>query len=550
MKFLLPRWLQYMKFWNDWMCPVTNRLEAEPYVDVIEQEKKQENTNQVSLMLARDGLIAAAIFIVVLISRIPFQSQILYHWDSVNFAAAISQFDLANESPHPPGYILYVWLTRAVNMLFNDPQTTMVSISIVSSALAAAALFILGKLMFNRAIGITAALFLATSPIFWFYGEIALPHTLDTVFVIASAGLLYLTMQGDYRFLYPAILTAAVAGGLRPQTLVFLLPLLLFAIRKAGFRRIVTAGILGGVACVLWFVPLITASGGFSTYMEVMNNFSQRFQESTSIFMGAGMAGVQRNATKVVLYTAYGLSLAALPMIGYGFSLFAKRQKIAFEKALFIFFWIAPVLFFYIAIHMGQQGLIFVYLPALLLIAAVSVHRIFNDRTLLRSISIGIIVLFNIGLFTLMPEYPMGPGTQRMLTHDTLRNSDQYFLSRIEAIEYNFQPGTTGIIALDWRHAEYYLTEYTVIPLNSEKWGKFKSLDDQGYLSTTDFESSQSGSETVYIVLFDRGLNQRDISAEGILKMIELANGETLSYYELNTTNRLFLEEDEIELIQ
>jgi hypothetical protein len=276
------------------MCPVTNRVNVEPMRDVKEEKAGHNNRDRTILIANQDAMIAFTLFLFAFISRLPFQSQILYHWDSVNFAAAISQFDLANESPHPPGYIVYVWLTQAVNLITNNPQVTMVSISIVSSALAVVTLFFLGKTMFNRMVGLMASLFLATSPMFWFYGEIALPHTLDTLFVIMSAWLLYLTMRGDNRFLYPAILTVAVAGGLRPQTLVFLLPLVLFAIRKAGIQRIIGAGVVGGIACLLWFVPLVTASGGLSTYMEIMGNFSRAFPGINLYLHGCGMGWCSR----------------------------------------------------------------------------------------------------------------------------------------------------------------------------------------------------------------------------------------------------------------
>ena len=86
----------------------------------------------------QDAWMATSLFVLTLLSRVPFRSQILYHWDSVNFAYAMREFSVAKEQPHPPGYIVYVWLCRVVNLLFHDTQVTMVWISIVASALAVA----------------------------------------------------------------------------------------------------------------------------------------------------------------------------------------------------------------------------------------------------------------------------------------------------------------------------------------------------------------------------------------------------------------------------
>jgi hypothetical protein len=267
--------------------------------------------------------------------------------------------------------------------------------------------------------------------------------------------------------------------------------------------------------------------------------------------MGAGWDGVRGNLFKVIIYTAYGLTLTIVPVFAYGICASAKRtMKVSLQKVLFLFFWMAPVLFFYLAIHMGQQGLIFVYLPALLLIAAVSLYRLLQAKPLLLAASAGVILLFNIAVFTLMAEYPFGPGTQRMLTSDTLRNSDHYYRSRIEAIDYNFEAGTTGVIARNWRHAEFYLPEYTIISLDEERWGEFDSLSTRGYLTKDDLAQPGSDNEAFFVVLFDRELDQRDLSMEGMLESIVLENGEILTYYEIHASDKLFIRGEGIELIR
>jgi len=134
-----------------------------------------------------DLLYGLGLFLLTVLSRIPFRSRILYHWDSVNLAFAMQKLDVAAEQPQPPGYILYVWLARLVDALLHDPQTSMVLLSILASGLAVVALYRLGRALFDERTGLAAALFLASSPLFWFYGEIALPHTVDALFVILAA---------------------------------------------------------------------------------------------------------------------------------------------------------------------------------------------------------------------------------------------------------------------------------------------------------------------------------------------------------------------------
>lgn len=159
-----------------------------------------------------DVLYGLGLFLLTVLSRIPFRSQILYHWDSVNLAFAMPKFDVAAEQPQPPGYITYVWLCRLVDALFHDPQTTMVWIAIASSGLAVVAMYLLGRAMFDRRTGLVGALLLASSPLYWFYGEIALPHTLDLFLVTLSAWLLYEAAQGQAPYLLAAAVTLAVVG--------------------------------------------------------------------------------------------------------------------------------------------------------------------------------------------------------------------------------------------------------------------------------------------------------------------------------------------------
>jgi hypothetical protein len=423
----------------------------------------------------QDAWMAVGLFALTLLSRIPFRSQILYHWDSVNFAYAMREFSVAKEQPHPPGYIVYVWLCRVVDLIFHDAQVTMVWISIVASALSAVALFYLGRAMFDRRVGLIAAFFLASSPLFWFYGEIALQHTVDTFLVIVSVWWLYEVARGNDRYLLLAVLALGIAGGVRQQTLVFLAPLGLFAVRRIGGKRLLGAALVGAIVCLTWFIPLMYLSGGFTNYMRVMGAFTQRFQGTTSVFLGGGWWGVQRNVRKLAMYTLYGWSLVLVPAIMWGIVwLIRRRQWLQrWEKAVFLLLWIAPSSFFYTFIHMGQQGLVFVFLPVLLLFGAVGLTRLLATRPRWLITATAFLAALNAGIFCLMPEYPLGPGTQRVLTRSTLVNSDHYYQDRFRAIEENFAPESTVILADNWHHVEYYLPEYIRLPFGVvSKWEK------------------------------------------------------------------------------
>jgi 4-amino-4-deoxy-L-arabinose transferase-like glycosyltransferase len=494
----------------------------------------------------QDAWMAVGLFALTLLSRIPFRSQILYHWDSVNFAYAMREFSVAKEQPHPPGYIVYVWICRLVDLLFNDAQTTMVWISTVASALAVVALFCLGRSMFDRRIGVIAALFLATSPLFWFYGEIALPHTIDALLVIVSVWWLYKVMQGDHRYLYPAIVIMAVAGGVRQQTIVFLAPLLLFALRRVGWKRFLTAGSLGAVICLAWFVPLIVLSGGFLNYMHVMGAFARRFLDTTSIFMGAGWQGIGRNVRKLAMYTLYGWSVALMPGVVYaGSRLWQREWPQRWEKSVFLILWIAPCLTFYTLIHMGQQGLIFVFLTALLVFGAVGLTRLLAARPRWLITAAVFLAALNAGIFCLVPEYPLGPGTQRLLTRATLVNSDRYYDDRFTAIRQNFAPESAVILAANWHHLEYYLSEYIRLPFNAiGKWEEVEGSPDRNPQREITATPSEMGLQPdakgqIAIIIFDSELAPFNESPE-LAQKLALEHGNLLEYLVMRKSQTLY----------
>ena len=137
--------------------------------------------------------------LLALLTRLPLQSRMLYHWDSVNFALAVQKFDMTIGQPHAPGYLLYVMLGRAAAALTGSAERGYVLLAIIGTALAACALYDLGRRLWNPRVGWFAALLLLSSPMYWFYGEVALPHALDALMVIVAATLSWRVWRGEAR---------------------------------------------------------------------------------------------------------------------------------------------------------------------------------------------------------------------------------------------------------------------------------------------------------------------------------------------------------------
>ena len=504
----------------------------------------------------REIAILLALFLIGLLSRTLFASRILYHWDSINFAFALEEFDVTKGQPHIPGYILYVMFMRGVDFFFGDPQVSMVVVSILASTLAIVQLYRVGRLMFSRSAGIWAALFLASSPLFWFYGEIALPHALDALLILISIELLFRIDKGDTKIVIFTAVWLGIVGGFRPQTEVFLMPLALYACRKVDRTRRIYALLALVITNLVWLIPLVLATGGLQAYWDVFRHFYTSFNATTSIVSGGGLGGIIRNLRKLFMYTLYGWGFASLILIPavvkISRSILMKKHLHIDEHWHFIGLWNVPSLFYYTFIHMGQQGLVFVYLPALLLITANALVNLDLTNVAVRLTLPGVLILGSSLLFLAGPSFPLGTDRLKLLTVDTIREHDRYYLDRTEAVRNHFDPKTTTLVASEWRFLQYYLPEYVYQPYEIYARGEDRAGQPKSTSSTTvlcPLDENRTAPESVCsIVLFDKVLDPWVTDIDRIARL-SMEAGSELLYLDLNAGESVRLSPEGITLL-
>ena len=414
-----------------------------------------------------DWLLGMGLFCLGVASRIPFRSRLLHHWDSVQFALGTSNFDIALHQPHPPGYISYVYLGKALNLLTQDPQSSFVWMSILFSGLAAAATFSLGKSMFGRLSGLVAALFLLTNPLFWFYGEVALPHVLEVCFAAIVAFLLFTSNGDSEKRIVLSALLLGIAAGIRQLTPVLLLPLFAFALGKAKTKSVVLSLVCLTTVSSLWFLPTIWLSGGWAEYMEIIRVHSEAFIRPTSVLLGGGLQALLKNAIKLAGPGLYSLGLVAVPLL---ICSAGKRTDLPTvhksNRVRFLLWWMIPPILFYLLVHMGQQGQVLLLLPPLSLLGAESVVRVFRSEQhrahrLICLLVAALIPVLGSGLFLFAPEYLID-GELAILNRRTIRNVDARTADKVRLVRDRFRPEETVVFATAFRHASYYLPEYRV----------------------------------------------------------------------------------------
>src|SRR4030042_1988465 len=125
---------------------------------------------------SKDILLPLSLFLLTIITRVPFTSKFLYHWDAVQFALALEKYNIAVHQPHPPGYFLYVMLGRFLNLFIKDANSTFVFISLIA--------FFCWKVF-----------------------------------------------TGKHKYIYLSVIALGIAGGVRQNSMVFLLPLWVFSVK-------------------------------------------------------------------------------------------------------------------------------------------------------------------------------------------------------------------------------------------------------------------------------------------------------------------------------
>lgn len=435
-------------------------------------------------------------FFITIFTRIPFTSKFLYHADSVHFALALKKYDITTHQPHPPGYFLYVMLGRLLNLFIKDENTIFITISILFSWLTVVAIYYLSKEMFDEKIAIIASALTITSPNIWFHGEVALTYIVEAFFstLIALFSWKIYKNKGENidKYLYLSAIALGIAGGIRQNTTVFLLPLWLFSIKNIPLKKIVLAFFLLGIVCLLWFLPMINMTGGYDAYKEAFRELWLFNTGKDSVFH-KGWISFKTFSTTLYNFIVHGLGAAILTIL-FSFYLILRNKKIGSldrSKSIFLAFWIAPSFLFYllIFIHYTNPGYILIFLPALLIVAGISIRYIAEDlekilkKDLLAKITI-FIVLTNT-IYFLFLNHPAS--FKAIKTHD---KDLSIMLHEIKT----FDPSRYAIFVLPYtfygyRHIMYYLPEYRVyqidvrVALSGEIRKTFWGINKETYLS-------------------------------------------------------------------
>jgi hypothetical protein len=446
-----------------------------------------------------DFVVAAALSLLTIASRLPYRARMLYNWDSVQFALALREYDVVKHQPHPPGYILYVVLGRLANAWLGDPTAAYVTLAVLFSGLTTFVVYYLARVAYDRATALAAATLLAVSPLFWFYGSVGLTYAGEALIASTVAYFAFRALNGSVVDAWLSAGYLGIAGGLRQSVLFLLFPLWVGSVALGvGYWRPMLVGcIILAVSVLAWFVPMIWWTGGFHRYLDASVDLAESVVMPTSILGGTFETTLRmsRYVLESILVALGPLALAAFLLPWY------VRRHGWGRREWFFVAWMVPSLLVCTLVHFGQAGYVLTFLPALVIVlsrvtvAALGdaiqplLPRFAEMRSVATATVLALVVVANGSFFVNARPLTRDFETPRPAwaktaedeafdwifsrTAGALRAHEEVVRTFVDAIKGLFSSDDTVVItelgnprSYPWlRHAMFYLADYTIYEL-------------------------------------------------------------------------------------
>jgi Dolichyl-phosphate-mannose-protein mannosyltransferase len=438
-------------------------------------------------------LAAAALVVATVVTRLLFMTQTLYAFDSANYALAVRDFyNVAFHQPHPPGYPLYVFFAKAIDLVVPDANRALVLEGIAWSALAVGCTIALARAMFGRATGLLAGLLLVCTVGFWGYGEVAYPYVALAGETAALALLTHQILEGRQRTILALAAVWAVSLGVRWDAAVFDVPLALWALWTVPWRLRFAAVAVALAIVTAWAVPMIILSGGWDVYRQVLADYLRVWSPQSAYVVGDFASGGDTQATYnlnfLVNYLRQMLGIGLLLVLYLFGRRFAPAVLAADYRSRLLALWTVPPLVVYVFAHLGESGYVLSLAPQAAILIGMAIFELRDDFTqttnvlrargwhwlpparLVGACAAAFLSLAIVGWNVQAFARGVGPGRL-----PDLRAHDATTAAQIEFLKQ--QPvGSTFVLAHDiFRQLHYYAPEYRADLLFSEYVPNFQT---------------------------------------------------------------------------
>ena len=283
------------------------------------------------------------------------------------------QIDIAAHRPHPPGYLGYVAVARALDSVTGNINDALVLWNIIATALAAMLLVRFAWELAEddprrTAFAAGAGALMIFSPLFWFYGEIAEIYPSETLAAVVLAYLAWRASRGEPRAPYLSALAIPLAAAFKLTLAVLMLPVIVYGGRRLPETTRLKAGFL--------FLACATAVGVafFLVAPDLGGLIWQHFVTSTAASRLGAMPA--EDVLERLNHNFRDTLTAAVSMVGV-VNVFGMVWWLARDRRLppgidrtFAACWTLPWVLLCTVVHIGKPGYVLPLLPLTSLVLA------------------------------------------------------------------------------------------------------------------------------------------------------------------------------------
>jgi MFS family permease len=237
----------------------------------------------------KDNYLAILLTVVCALIKIATVPASLWEWDDMLFASALSNYDVAAHSPHPPGFPVFIGITRPFFWLLKDEYAALTAVSLIFSCLLAPALYYLFRGVFrDKRVAFAGALLCGFMPNVWFYSSSGRSDAPAMVAGIIGLGLM-LRGAESRKALYAGCAALGLGMGIRVTVLplmgVITAMVFIELLLRRQYKIVAAAASIIAICALLWYVPLILDTG-WEKYRAVSAAHSQFIMRNDTVLSG------------------------------------------------------------------------------------------------------------------------------------------------------------------------------------------------------------------------------------------------------------------------
>jgi hypothetical protein len=396
------------------------------------------------------------LIIIALLTRLLLLSDTLGGWDPVQQALALTDYDLINHTPHPPGSPTFHILLRIIQCIVQDPTRSVLFAGVILSVFASIAVWglslTLPSYQGQRQPGV-AGLFLLFSPALWV-------NSISGGTVAGDAALAAMVAIFSYRARISRGLTHVIGGAVTLGILLgfrqnanfaslCMVPLWLWSIWPAPNRyRFMSFGILL-LTCISWIIPSVYACGGLAQWLDpLLDHFRQANVGGLLFYRSA--AALMWIVKNTIVETLKFIGFFWIPAIYAVVHLLKNKEWRQCLEWRFIGWWVLPIILLLLLAPYHVEEYIGVLLPVICFLSAIGIF-LMSNRIAGTISRIGILSILKpsiisrawlwSGIFTIMIF-----NSVLFVMLNKKHSSAIQFHSVSRQIAQNFKPETTMII--------------------------------------------------------------------------------------------------------